>query len=121
ERIMEEKMFENRRIAGLAFLILALISNVFTVNAQLTRGLISGTATDASGSVLSGVDITIINEATGFSRATSTNDLGFFRFAAIEPGDYQISFKFAGFDMYRIDRITVGTAQEVTVNAILTV
>jgi hypothetical protein len=95
--------------------------NVFSLNAQLTRGFVSGTAADATGSNLSGVEVTVTNKATNISRITTTNELGFFRFAAVEPGDYEVVFKLAGFETSRIDQITVNTAQEVTLSQILTI
>src|SRR5262249_55236021 len=67
-----------------------------------------------------GVEVAITNTATNISRRTTTNDLGFFRFAAVEPGDYSVTFNLTGFDTFRIDQITVNTAQEVTVNQTLT-
>src|SRR5437868_7034323 len=118
--IMEEEILSNRRIVCVLFLVLPLVCNVFTVNAQLTRGAISGTVTDASGLVLVNAEVTVTNKATNILRTTTTNERGFFRFAAVEPGDYEAVFKLAGFDTLRVDPITVNTAQEVSVNQILT-
>jgi hypothetical protein len=101
-------------------LLFPLICNAFIANAQLIRGFVSGTVTDASGFVLAGVEVTITSKSTNISRTTTTNDLGFFRFAAVEPGDYSSIFKLTGFDAFRIDQITINTAQEVTVNQTLT-
>jgi hypothetical protein len=110
----------HRRIVRLVCLLFALIFNALVAKAQLTRGFVSGTVTDGSGPVLAGVEVTITNTATNISRTTTTNDLGFFRFAAVEPGEYSAKFNLTGFDTFRIDQITVNTAQEVTVNQTLT-
>ena len=109
-------MPQNRQTVRLLFLTLALISHVFGVNAQLTRGFVSGTISDATGSNLAGVEVTITNKATNISRTTNTNQFGFFRFAAVEPGDYTAVFRLAGFEALRVDEITVNTAHEVTLN-----
>src|SRR5206468_5157252 len=58
---------------------------------------------------------------TNIARATSTNDVGFFRFAAVEPGDYTVEFKISGFETSRVDPINVSTAHEVTLNETLTI
>ncbi len=62
------------------------------VAAQLTRGFISGTVQDRSGAVMSGVKVVITNQATGIQMQTSTNEVGAYRFVAVEPGTYAIEF-----------------------------
>jgi len=87
--------------------------------AQLVRGFVSGTVTDATNSVVPGVQVTITSMATNISRETLTNNLGFYRFAAVEPGDYSVEFKLAGFETHKIPSITVRTAKEVVINRTL--
>ncbi len=104
-----------------ALVIAVLASGVRPLAAQLTRGFISGTLSDKSGGVLTGVQVTITKKETNISRETLTNEVGFYRFAAVEPGEYIIEFKLAGFETHRVDAITVSTAQEVTANQSLTI
>src|SRR5690242_16846784 len=85
---------------------LALAVLIFTwserpVSAQLTRGLISGIVSDATGAILSGVEVTITSTATNTSRDTVTNDVGFYRFTAVEPGGYTVQFRLAGFEEHQ--------------------
>ena len=108
-------MPQNRQTVLLLFLTLALISDVFPVKAQLTRAFVSGTISDATGSNLAGVEVTITNKATNISRTTNTNQFGFFRFAAVEPGDYTAVFRLAGFEALRVDEITVTSWAVLTV------
>jgi outer membrane receptor protein involved in Fe transport len=91
------------------------------VSAQLTRGFISGVVSDASAAILTGVQVTITNTATNISRDTATNDVGFYRFTAVEPGAYTVQFRLAGFEEHKVSSVTVNTAQEVTINQTLTV
>jgi Carboxypeptidase regulatory-like domain len=100
-------------------LVFASITN--PARAQLTRGFISGTVTDASQAVVPGVLVSITNKLTGISRETVSTDAGFYRFVAIEPGTYSVEFKLAGFETRRIDAVTVTTAQEVTLNQALNI
>ena len=104
-----------------ALVISVLACGVRPLAAQLTRGFISGTLSDKSGGVLAGVQVTITKKETNISRETLTNEVGFYRFAAVEPGEYTIEFKLAGFQTQRVDAITVNTAQEVTANLSLTI
>ena len=49
---------------------LALCAAALPAAAQLTRGIISGTVTDAGGGVLPGVTVTVTNQETGVARTT---------------------------------------------------
>jgi outer membrane receptor protein involved in Fe transport len=89
--------------------------------AQLTRGFVSGIVTDTMNGVMAGVQVTLTNKGTSITRGTLTNEVGFYRFAAVEPGEYSLEFKIAGFQTHRIDSLTVSTAQEVVINQILNV
>ncbi|MBI4474090.1 MAG: TonB-dependent receptor [Acidobacteria bacterium] len=104
-----------------AILVVMLLSTVHPIEAQLTRGFVSGTVTDATGAILAGVQVTITNKATNIARDIVTNDVGFYRFVAVEPGDYAVEFRLAGFETRKVDNITVRTAQEVVLNQTLAV
>src|SRR5262249_28095996 len=100
-------------IVCVAIIALLIGSGAMPAGAQLTRGFISGIVTDPSNAILPGVQVTITNRATNISRETLTNDVGLYRFVAVEPGTYAVEFKLPGFETRRIAAITVSTAQEV--------
>src|SRR6266566_3489753 len=100
---------------------LGLLAVVHMGEAQLVRGFVSGTVTDTTNAIIAGVQITITNKATNIPRDTVTNDVGFYRFVAVEPGDYSVEFKLAGFETHKMDRISVKTAQEIVINQTLSV
>jgi Carboxypeptidase regulatory-like domain len=89
--------------------------------AQLIRGFISGTITDSSNAVIPGVQVSITNTGTNISRETTTNEIGFYRFVAVEPGNYSVEFKAPGFENRRVPSLTVSTAAEVVINQTLAV
>jgi len=89
--------------------------------AQLTRGYISGTVVDASGAVISGANVKIVNTGTNIERSLATNDVGVYRFAAVEPGSYTIEFGKSGFETKKVGPVAVGSAQEVVVNQALSI
>ena len=101
---------------GVALVVLMLAGTVHPLEAQLTRGFISGTVTDTTGAIMAGLQVRITNKATNISRQTVTNDVGFYRFVAIEPGAYAVEFRLAGFSTRTVDNITVNAAQEVVIN-----
>ncbi|MEW5979145.1 MAG: carboxypeptidase regulatory-like domain-containing protein [Acidobacteriota bacterium] len=87
--------------------------------AQLVRGFISGTVTDPSNSVIVGAEVTIANKATNLETKAQTNEIGFYRFVAVEPGQYMITFSAPGFETVKVGNIQVATTQEVVVNQVL--
>jgi hypothetical protein len=88
---------------------------------QLTRGYISGTISDASGAVVTGASVKIVNTGTNIERSLSTNEVGVYRFAAVEPGNYTVEFTKPGFESRKVGPVTVGSSQEVVVNEVLAV
>src|SRR5437867_10113756 len=102
-------------------LALVFVAVAHVAEAQMVRGFVSGTVTDATNAIMAGVQVTITNKATNISRDTVTNDAGFYRFVAVEPADYSVEFRLTGFETRKIDAITVKTAQEIVINQTLTV
>src|SRR5215467_12252495 len=116
--------FVTKPVLSIVFIIiLPLLAILLPVpaSAQLTRGFVSGTISDASGAVLGGVLVTLTKKDTNITRDTITNGTGFYRFAGVEPGEYTIEFLLAGFETRRVETVSVSTAQEVTVNQALNV
>src|SRR5437899_9159529 len=58
---------------------------------------ISGTARDASGAVLPGVQVTATQTDTGISRMTVTNETGFYVLASLPLGPYRLEATLPGF------------------------
>jgi hypothetical protein len=65
--------------------------------AQTPSGEISGVVTDASGSVLPGVSITLTNVATNATRVVQTNESGVYVMVALQPGMYSLKSELQGF------------------------
>ncbi len=62
-----------------------------------TTGRILGRVLDPSGAVVAGVEVHLIDEQTGVSRDTETNDAGDFQLADVPVGTYRIEFAVSGF------------------------
>jgi hypothetical protein len=87
--------------------------------AQLTRGAISGTVRDETRAVVPGAEVTITNLATNQERKTISNDGGFYRVTALDPGRYAVAIEMGGFARVENRAIDVPTAQEVTFDVLL--
>jgi hypothetical protein len=84
--------------------------------AQSTGGRILGRVTDASGAVLSGVKITLLNEATGVNRDAQTSESGDYVFVEVQPGQYSLRFEQQGFTSNLRKGVTLEINQVVTLN-----
>ncbi len=104
-----------------SFAALALFLSLLTAQraaAQLTRGSLSGTVHDPSGAVIRGSQVKLVNTATAASRETVTNTVGIYRFAALEPGRYEVHFAGEGFETLN-ERVEIGANQELVLNETL--
>ncbi len=99
---------------------IAVIASLFAVNAyaQLDTATISGRVTDASGAVVSGAVITIVNIDTNFTSDSKTNTEGFYRVPSLRPGPYRLTAANPGFKTYIRDGldVRVGDSLEINVN-----
>ena len=57
---------------------------------QALKGTILGSVTDSSQAVMPSVAVNITETNTSFRRSRLTNDSGFFAFANLDPGNYQV-------------------------------
>ena len=60
-------------------------------------GTITGEVRDATGGVVPGATVTVVNKATNATRTTSSNVVGLFDFPALPPGSYTVKSELSGF------------------------
>jgi len=86
------------RVVSLAVAILAIaLLSSRAADAQVLYATITGTVTDASGGVLPGATVTVLNTQTGVSKSTVSDDRGAFSFSDLVPGIYDVTFELSGF------------------------
>ncbi|HEY0161755.1 MAG TPA: TonB-dependent receptor [Edaphobacter sp.] len=96
-------MNRSRRVSlAVVFMFLA-ISTAF---AAIT-GIVSGTVTDSSGAVVTGVEVTALNEATGVAFKVQTDSKGYYSFKALDVGSYTVTATLSGFQTEQINHIKV--------------
>ena len=66
-------------------------------HAQATTATLSGTATDDTGALVPGATAVLLDVKNGSTRKTTSNSSGFFVFAAVPTGDYEVTVTHAGF------------------------
>jgi hypothetical protein len=91
----------------------ALIAACFTTTsvAQVTTGRIEGIVRDASGAIIPGASVSVVNNKTQSRSETLSNDQGLFVIASLLPGEYTVTAEAQGF------RKAVRTGVLVTVGA----
>jgi len=79
--------------------------------AQRITGQIVGTVTDASGAVLPGVTVALKGTTVVANETSATNEKGFYRFIALTPGTYSLTFSLSGFATLNREGIKAGVGQ----------
>ena len=84
--------------------------------AQSFQGGLRGAIRDNAGSILPGVTLTLLNEATNVSRTTVTNEAGEYVFERVDPGKYKITATFSGFKKTDRTDVLIETQQQVALD-----
>lgn len=84
--------------------------------AQGGRAAINGTAFDQGKAVLTGVVVTVTNEATGIARETVTGPEGRYVLPTLEPGTYMIRAALQGFREQERKGLVLQVGQELTID-----
>src|SRR5260370_26124922 len=61
------------------------------------RAQVSGTIADATGAILTGAQVSVVNEANGIRRVTRSNQEGGYAVRSLQPGSYKITVRRDGF------------------------
>jgi hypothetical protein len=93
----------------------------FALFAQQTLGGLTGAVTDASGGVIPGATVTVVDEQTSLTRTTTTNGSGVYTLVDLPIGSYTLTFTAANFEVQKTPHITIQAERTATVNASLKV
>jgi hypothetical protein len=79
---------------------------------------VTGTVTDKTGAVISGVSVTI-SSARGAKQTVVTNDQGLYNIGSLAPGSYDLTFTLQGFKDLSMLGVIVGAQQTLTLDVTL--
>ncbi|HYR84485.1 MAG TPA: TonB-dependent receptor [Terriglobia bacterium] len=102
-------------------LLPALLCAAYAYSQAFDTGQVSGSARDASGSVIPGVSVTIRNEAQGQERQTLTNEQGYYVFPNLPVGPYTVTGELSGFKKFVKTGIRLSAASSIRVDVELAV
>ncbi len=106
-------------LVALALLILSAMN----LPAQFTSATLTGVVNDPSGAVVPQAKVTLVNEKTGDTRETVTNNDGYYTFAGMSVGDltYKLTVEAKGFVTYDAPGIVLLGGEKRNVNIVLKV
>ncbi len=81
-----------------------------------STGTIQGRVTDAQGAVLPGVTVTATSPSALGAQTAVTSETGNYRFPAIPPGEYELTFELAGFNSLKRSAISISLGFTANVN-----
>ena len=88
---------------------------------QQTVGQISGMVRDESGALVPGVAVSATDAATAIVRATITDDGGYYVFAGLPVGTYDITASLSGFKRYQRIAVKLDVNAKLTVDATMSI
>jgi hypothetical protein len=119
------QLFLRHKIAGTVRVLLvsfaAFLASCSLVYSQQSTAAINGTVKDASGAVVEGATISLIDVDTGVARTSVTNSAGNYVFIDILPASYTLKISKPGFSSITQPQIVLSVNQTATYNFTLTV
>lgn len=110
-----KSMLSSMRKHVLSFAVLCLLA---TPLAAQVSGRITGTVVDPSENVIGGAEVTLMNERTGETLGTTTNQAGLFVFPNVQPGTYTVRVQFQGFNTYEKTNLVLNANQSLALGNI---
>jgi hypothetical protein len=102
-------------LVGLSALVLPMPAYAQGGGASST-GTIQGRVTDSQGAVLPGVTVTANSPAMLGAQTTVTTETGNYRFPAVPPGAYTVTYELAGFNTVRREGIQIALGFTANIN-----
>src|SRR5438093_5336673 len=99
----------------------AIVAGAHVATAQNIGATLQGLIVDEQHAVLPGVSVAITNIDTGIARTVTTDASGWYRAAALAPGNYEIRAELSGFVEFDRRGLTLTTGQEPRIDITLAV
>jgi hypothetical protein len=103
--------------------VIAVVGSFYIVPlaAQVGTSALTGRVTDLSTAPIPGVEVKVVNEASGSGSTVSTNADGIYRASALLPGIYRLEVRATGFDAVIRRNLTLEVAVTIAVDFVLQV
>src|SRR5512137_1539952 len=94
-----------RKVLAALVLVCAVVANL---PAQSLYGTLTGVVSDPAQALVVQATVRLRDERSGSMRETVTNTQGYFTFASVPVGSYELTVTAPGFDTYRETSIALG-------------
>src|SRR5687768_13205819 len=101
--------------------LLCALSSIAPLPAQSIYGTLTGIVSDPSNAVVANAAIRLRDQQSGVVRETVTNSEGYYTFASVPPGAYEVSVTSAGFETYSQTGISLRGGDKLNINVTLKV
>jgi hypothetical protein len=108
------------RIAHFLIVFAAIAVMATPAYPQASTATVGGTVRDASGAVVPGAEVQLINTGTDAALRSQTNEVGYYFFAGVIPGPYRVRVEHAGMQPFEA-MLTVQVQQSAVVDPVLKV
>src|SRR5215203_3975836 len=106
-------MTSAKNFLAVAFCSLAIVSSL---SAQSIYGTLSGIVSDPSNAVIANATIKLREQQSGVARETVTNAEGYYTFASVPAGGYELTVSAPGFESYTQTGIPLRGGDKLNVN-----
>ncbi len=103
-----------RQVSVCAVLLLAIGLIASLPLAGQVSGRVGGNVVDPTGNAIVGAEATLINQGTGETAATKSNEIGAFLFPNVLPGTYTLRVRMDGFSVHERSNLVVSANQSLT-------
>ncbi len=110
-----------RRLLRIAAFFSFLVFCGQTLLAQGVFGTLTGVVSDPTGAVVPNAKVVLTDAGSGSARDTVTDGDGYYTFASVPVGTYNLSVSAGGFKDYAAANITLGGGEKRNVNVALNV
>ncbi|MCL5745277.1 MAG: TonB-dependent receptor [Acidobacteria bacterium] len=105
------------RHLGLLLVLLAMVPP--SLIAQTGRAAITGIATDPTGAVIPGVNVTAVQAQTGVEYRGVSNDAGYYTIGSLPVGEYSVTYVAAGFTEFTRNGIALQAGQVARIDVVM--
>ena len=109
------------RLASISGGLALLIAMAGSLPGQSIYGTLTGVVSDPSGAVVAGAGVHLKDSTSGSLRDTVTNGEGYFTFASVVSGNYELDVDAKGFQGFKGTGVALGEGEKRNINVTLTV
>ena len=106
-------------LASAAFSLFLACASVTWAQSESINGTIRGRISDPSDQPVAGSNVTVVNNATGYTRSVASADDGYYVIASLPIGTYTVTITKDGFETLKFTEIVLQAGRDAVVEGVL--